>query len=115
MVPLWQGPSSPAGPPRAGTRRLGAACASGGEPAHRAHSRCLGCSAAASGARARRLQPPQSPIPRLDSPGFEHRFEHRSGTGNPTVTTLEKKIAGLESGYGAACFSTGMAATISVP
>ena len=35
-------------------------------------------------------------------------------TGNPTVTTLEKKIAGLESGYGAACFSTGMAATISV-
>jgi len=35
-------------------------------------------------------------------------------TGNPTVTTLERKIAGLESGYGAACFSTGMAATISV-
>jgi len=35
-------------------------------------------------------------------------------TGNPTVTTLENKIAKLESGYGAACFSTGMAATISV-
>mmetsp|Transcript_20533 Transcript_20533/g.42018 ORF Transcript_20533/g.42018 Transcript_20533/m.42018 type:complete len:424 (-) Transcript_20533:201-1472(-) len=35
-------------------------------------------------------------------------------TGNPTVTTLENKIAGLESGYGAACFGTGMAATISV-
>ena len=30
------------------------------------------------------------------------------------MTTLENKIAKLESGYGAACFSTGMAATISV-
>jgi len=35
-------------------------------------------------------------------------------TGNPTVTTLENKIAQLESGAGAACFGTGMAATISV-
>jgi len=34
-------------------------------------------------------------------------------TNNPTVTTLEKKIAELESGYGASCFGTGMAATIS--
>ena len=33
---------------------------------------------------------------------------------SPQVTTLENKIAKLESGYGAACFSTGMAATISV-
>ena len=35
-------------------------------------------------------------------------------TGNPTVTTLERKIAELEGGVGAACFGTGMAATISV-
>ena len=35
-------------------------------------------------------------------------------TNNPTVTALENKIAGLESGAGAACFGTGMAATISV-
>jgi cystathionine beta-lyase/cystathionine gamma-synthase len=35
-------------------------------------------------------------------------------TGNPTVTALENKIAQLEGGYGAACFGTGMAATISV-
>ena len=35
-------------------------------------------------------------------------------TGNPTVTALENKIAALESGAGAACFGTGMAATNSV-
>jgi len=35
-------------------------------------------------------------------------------TGNPTVATLERKIAELEGGAGAACFGTGMAATISV-
>ncbi|KAL1504079.1 hypothetical protein AB1Y20_010489 [Prymnesium parvum] len=35
-------------------------------------------------------------------------------TNNPTVTVLENKIAQLEGGYGAACFGTGMAATISV-
>ena len=33
---------------------------------------------------------------------------------SPQVTTLENMIAKLESGSGAACFSTGMAATISV-
>jgi cystathionine gamma-lyase len=37
-----------------------------------------------------------------------------SRTNNPTVTTLENKIAILEGGYGAACFGTGMAATIAV-
>jgi len=37
-----------------------------------------------------------------------------SRTNNPTVTTLENKIATLEGGYGAACFGTGMAATIAV-
>jgi len=35
-------------------------------------------------------------------------------TNNPTVSALERKIAELEGGYGAACFGTGMAATISV-
>jgi len=35
-------------------------------------------------------------------------------TNNPTVSVLENKIAELEGGYGAACFGTGMAATISV-
>ena len=35
-------------------------------------------------------------------------------TNNPTVTVLENKIAELEGGAGAACFGTGMAATISV-
>ncbi len=37
-----------------------------------------------------------------------------SRTGNPTVRTLEQKIAFLENGFGCACFSTGMAATVSV-
>jgi cystathionine gamma-lyase len=37
-----------------------------------------------------------------------------SRTNNPTVTTLEEKIAILEGGHGAACFGTGMAATIAV-
>ncbi|EOD38033.1 hypothetical protein EMIHUDRAFT_448960 [Emiliania huxleyi CCMP1516] len=37
-----------------------------------------------------------------------------SRTNNPTVTVLENKIAELEGGYGAACFSTGRAATIAV-
>merc|ERR1719201_956272 len=37
-----------------------------------------------------------------------------SRTNNPTVSTLEEKIAILEGGYGAACFGTGMAATIAV-
>lgn len=37
-----------------------------------------------------------------------------SRTGNPTVNALEEKIAFLENGAGAACFSTGMAATVSV-
>jgi len=35
-------------------------------------------------------------------------------TTNPTVTALETKIATLEGGAGAACFGTGMAATIAV-
>jgi len=35
-------------------------------------------------------------------------------TNNPTVSVLENKIAALEGGYGAACFGTGMAATIAV-
>ena len=33
-----------------------------------------------------------------------------SRTGNPTVRTLERKIALLEEGHDATCFSTGMAA-----
>ena len=37
-----------------------------------------------------------------------------SRTNNPTVSTLERKIAMLEGGYGSACFGTGMAATIAV-
>mmetsp|Transcript_5506 Transcript_5506/g.8529 ORF Transcript_5506/g.8529 Transcript_5506/m.8529 type:complete len:409 (-) Transcript_5506:2323-3549(-) len=37
-----------------------------------------------------------------------------SRTGNPTVKALEQKIAFLEHGVGAAVFSTGMAATVSV-
>ena len=37
-----------------------------------------------------------------------------SRTGNPTVNTLEAKIAALEGGAGAACFGTGMAATIAL-
>mmetsp|Transcript_29890 Transcript_29890/g.47932 ORF Transcript_29890/g.47932 Transcript_29890/m.47932 type:complete len:419 (-) Transcript_29890:112-1368(-) len=36
-----------------------------------------------------------------------------SRTNNPTVSTLEAKLAVLENGYGAACFGTGMAATTS--
>merc|ERR1719434_239964 len=34
-----------------------------------------------------------------------------SRTNNPTVTALEKKLAEVENGYGAAIFGTGMAAT----
>ena len=37
-----------------------------------------------------------------------------SRTANPTVDTLERKIAELEGGAGASCFGTGMAATIAV-
>jgi len=37
-----------------------------------------------------------------------------SRTNNPTVTTLEKKLAEVERGYGSSCFGTGMAATTSV-
>merc|ERR1719191_690317 len=37
-----------------------------------------------------------------------------SRTNNPTVTTLEKKVAELENGVGACCFGTGMAATTTV-
>lgn len=37
-----------------------------------------------------------------------------SRTSNPTVNMLEKKCALLEHGFGAACFSTGMAATVTV-
>lgn len=37
-----------------------------------------------------------------------------SRTTNPTVAALEAKIAALEGGAGAACFGTGMAATVSV-
>lgn len=37
-----------------------------------------------------------------------------SRTCNPTVRTLEQKVAQLERGAGAACFSTGMAATVTV-
>lgn len=37
-----------------------------------------------------------------------------SRTSNPTVKVLEEKIAMIEGGAGAACFSTGMAATVTV-
>lgn len=37
-----------------------------------------------------------------------------SRSSNPTVSVLENKIAILENGYGAACFSTGMAGTVTV-
>lgn len=37
-----------------------------------------------------------------------------SRSGNPTVRALEEKIAVMERGAGAACFSTGMAATVTV-
>ena len=37
-----------------------------------------------------------------------------SRTTNPTVRCLEEKIAALEGGVGAVCFSTGMAATTTV-
>lgn len=37
-----------------------------------------------------------------------------SRTTNPTVRVLEAKIAELEGGHGAACFATGMAATVTV-
>jgi cystathionine beta-lyase/cystathionine gamma-synthase len=37
-----------------------------------------------------------------------------SRSGNPTVTTLEAKVAALENGFGATCVSTGMAATSTV-
>ena len=37
-----------------------------------------------------------------------------SRTTNPTVKVLEAKIAALENGAGACCFSTGMAATVTV-
>jgi len=37
-----------------------------------------------------------------------------SRSGNPTVRSLEKKIAKLEGGYDCCCFSTGMAATCTV-
>jgi len=36
-----------------------------------------------------------------------------SRTNNPTVSTLEAKIAEVENGFGASCFGTGMAATTS--
>lgn len=37
-----------------------------------------------------------------------------SRSGNPTVRSLEKKINAVEGGADAACFSTGMAATLAV-
>eukprot|EP01134_Creolimax_fragrantissima_P008298 CFRG8298T1 len=37
-----------------------------------------------------------------------------SRTGNPTVRALENKIAQLENAFGATCFATGMAATVTV-
>lgn len=43
------------------------------------------------------------------STGFSY-----SRSGNPTVAALEAKLAALENGVGAACFSTGMAATNAV-
>ena len=33
---------------------------------------------------------------------------------NPTVSALEAKVAGIEGAMGACCFSTGMAATVTV-
>ena len=44
---------------------------------------------------------------------LERGFSY-SRTNNPTVTVLENKIAELEGAHGAACFGTGMAATIAV-
>jgi len=51
----------------------------------------------------------QSSIAEYQSKGYSY-----SRTANPTVKELEKKIAFLERGVGAACFSTGMAATVTV-
>ena len=80
-------------------------------PAHPNPAR-VGCSGPSSGAADPPFTPPSSAADSIEEyldKGFSY-----ARTGNPTVTTLERKIAGLESGYGAACFSTGMAATISV-
>ena len=46
--------------------------------------------------------------------GSSSRMSSYSRTANPTVDTLERKIAELEGGAGASCFGTGMAATIAV-
>nr|8BIV_A Chain A, Cystathionine beta-lyase, putative [Toxoplasma gondii]8BIV_E Chain E, Cystathionine beta-lyase, putative [Toxoplasma gondii]8BIW_A Chain A, Cystathionine beta-lyase, putative [Toxoplasma gondii]8BIW_E Chain E, Cystathionine beta-lyase, putative [Toxoplasma gondii]8BIX_A Chain A, Cystathionine beta-lyase, putative [Toxoplasma gondii]8BIX_C Chain C, Cystathionine beta-lyase, putative [Toxoplasma gondii]8BIZ_A Chain A, Cystathionine beta-lyase, putative [Toxoplasma gondii]8BIZ_E Cha len=43
------------------------------------------------------------------SKGFSY-----SRTSNPTVLSLEKKIAEIEGGFGACCFATGMAATVTI-
>ena len=51
----------------------------------------------------------QESIDKYMSKGFSY-----SRSSNPTVTTLEQKIATIESAVGATCFSTGMAATTTV-
>lgn len=51
----------------------------------------------------------QESIDQYCSKGFSY-----TRTKNPTVATLEDKIAKLENGAGATCFSTGMAATVTV-
>jgi len=45
---------------------------------------------------------------------YQAKGHSYSRTTNPTVNTLEKKIAIIEGGAGASCFTTGMAATVCV-
>ena len=70
--------------------------------------------------RARACQPPTPAYPHAVCAAadsieqyLEKGFSY-ARTGNPTVTTLENKIAGLESGYGAACFGTGTAGPVAM-
>jgi cystathionine gamma-lyase len=51
----------------------------------------------------------QASIDQYLAKGFSY-----SRTCNPTVKVLEQKVAALENAEGAACFSTGMAATVTV-
>ena len=45
---------------------------------------------------------------------YQAKGHSYSRTTNPTVNTLEEKIALIENAAGASCFSTGMAATVTV-
>jgi len=44
---------------------------------------------------------------------YLHKGFSYSRTNNPTTSTLERKVAEIENGFGSACFGTGMAATTS--